>query len=62
MLVVWIIMTRVKVAAYTLKSEFRFVVIIVEMGSDSIIGNAFRIQVDVTFLARFVVVIPSRFI
>ena len=54
MAVVRIEMPGIEMAADALKAEFFLIVIVIEMGCDPVIGDAFRIEIDVAFLAGFI--------
>ena len=54
MLIVRVIMSCIEMTADALKVQFLLVVIIVKMGSDSLICDSLRIEVDVALLARLV--------
>ena len=50
-LVVRIVMSGIKMAAYALEVELFLVLVIIQMGCDAVICNTFRKEVDVTLLA-----------
>lgn len=54
MAVVRIEMPGIEMAADALKAEFFLIVIVIEMGSHPVVGNAFRIEIDVAFPAGFI--------
>ena len=54
MAVARIVMSGVKMAADALQTKFFLIVIIIEMGRHPVVGNAFRIEIDVAFPAGFI--------
>ena len=55
MLIVRVIVTGIQVATDALEVELFLVVIVIEVGSNTLVGNAFGIDVHVASLARLVV-------
>ena len=55
MLIVRVIVSCIQVTTDTLKIQLFLVVIIIEVSSYALIGNTFRIDIDMTSLTRFIV-------
>ena len=49
-----VVVPGIEMAADTFQSKFFLIVIVIEMGGDTVIGDAFRIGFDVALFAEFV--------
>ena len=54
MAVARVVVPGIEMAADAFQAKFFLIVIVIEMGCDPVIGDAFRIEIDVAFLAGFI--------